>query len=651
MNKKRERATIMALETNVGFLNKLNDNAKTSQHFREMLMAPIQECDVVQNNIPWRHERIDIPSDFIYQDGQYFEFCLPRQGLIDPRSIRLSFNLRAYLKDITSATFTQNEVNVAKSRPFTFTYDINSIFRTVQMKNGAHQMISDQVEYGLLSKTVSKYATEPQLQTTLRSLYSGHTPCNRTLFQPNGVNMILSRAGYHNANNHTTENKMLQPMSMTRRYLVQVQTGLTLQEKPIVLDAFHEDLRLQFYLHNASEVLYYTTASVSSPRPTWLPVDGRFVLQLGRPSLHFTIYTPSPQLRAEIDLMLDQHKIRYQFVAYDYFRIPLQARTPFQSLQIPIGRKKWLKYGLAQIRCDQDTDLIFSTHRTYSALDPVSYTAPGNQSINNVNSSGASVRSWIWPDREFIQSSHLKEYQWKYLDNYIPEKPVRVFDTQIWNFPTAQNAAAPADPSSKVVSGTVNGFTNTLTEEPASITHPSADASAGGFSNSSLVEATAPVNQRVFSPSVENWYMIEQLFLRQKELQLGFALPITDGMPSLLDTDPRYTMHTASEDTIGANAVGAVRMYGARSAAGVVNDRGRLPTELLMVGMFSSPHYDGNMYALGGGSNNETLSLNLNFNGISPQPYLSDIPRMFVDVFVAYDNILDVSRDGITLLN
>jgi UDP-N-acetylglucosamine 2-epimerase len=69
----------------------------------------------------------------------------------------------------------------------------------------------------------------------------------------------------------------------------------------------------------------------------------------------------------------------------------------------------------------------------------------------------------------------------------------------------------------------------------------------------------------------------------------------------------------------------------------------------MMVGSFSETDYEGNMLSASGGIQNESLELHFECVGISDNP--TPETSMFLEVYVAYDNIMQLTSSGILLTN
>lgn len=561
----------MSLSSNPAFLNDTQDNYANATLKHSLLADPVVAPQTVQANIPWKYEKIELIDSYTYKTNDTIRFTFPRDGLLDPRTLRLSFQVRGLI-----------EGGVLGPPPTlydaAFTFDINSIFSRCTLKCGRHQVISDIEPYNLLSRTISKMANEYQMLQTQRSIYTGMG--SNAGYNPTSV----GRLNYHSPGNTSR----FQPLALPRRYLVNINQGLFAQQKPIFLDAFYDDLVLEFTLDKPTVSTYFSTGNNqinTTPNPL------AALLELGNPTLHYTRYIPTPPLQQELSIMLDNSRLAYQFHNHDYYRFNIKAQTKKHVFQIPVSRK-WLKYAVAVIRCDADRDASqWSALRTYASIDP---------NLNPVQTSSITLAA------KYAKQSAIQQYFWKYGNQHIPSTPVRVANTT----PIYYDA---------------NGVP--------------------------ITGASAPTTQRFdfsvhqyahVTPAVEAWYMVEQLFLRHKELQLQLCPLPTDAQFFPIDPHTPYaSLAAAGMD----DATGNQQIVGTTGPTA----NGRIPAHFMMVGLFSESGYEGNVMSMSGGLDNESLELHFECVGISDNT--TPETRMFLEVFVAYDNIMQATSNGVILTN
>lgn len=557
----------MALSSPLGFINDTQDNFKEAELKYKLLRDPIVTPEVVQSNIPWVYEKIELVDTFAYKTNDTIRFKFPRSGLIDPRSVRISFQVRAL---ITSTVADSNLTGY-------FVSDINSIFRRCTLKCGSQQTIADIDPYNVYARTLSKMAHERQMTLTQRNTFNGCGGSESTPFSTTNTN---NRNNYHSGGFTGRPQVLATP----RRYMTQVLLGPFTQQKPLYLDPFHDDLVLEYTLDHPS----FCAVLTSSGNPLDAPTRFVTMVEVGNPTLHYTRHIITDELHREMQIMIKSSQIKYQYHAHDYYRYPIIPGQKKHVFRIPVSRK-WLKYAFAVIRCDKDRDAPqWDSFRTYASIDPT------------CNSTLALSIPLAY---QFAKQSSIKEYQWQYAGQKIPNLPVRVSNTT-----TAMMNRQTNTP--------VVGASNTLTQR---------------FDYSTL-------EYPFVTPGVEAWYMIEQLFLRQKELQLQTYDAAAE--TTLLPVDPV----SPYERLVGSYEDGNITQ-----TQGTTVLTGRVPCNFMMVGQFSEGMYDGSVQALSGGLENESLELHMECVDISS----NSVPEtsMFIDIFVAYDNILQLAENGILLTN
>jgi hypothetical protein len=561
----------MALSSNQRFLEQMYNNRAQAKLKSSLLAEPVLMSDTVQANIPWKYEKLALEDTFVFGEKKTITFKLPRDGLIDPRSLRLSFNARAVLKSLDGTSIGSAPLGHTAE----FCFDINSIFSECNLLVGRSQILHKQPGYNLFSRTISKFANELQMNLSSRGLFSGMGIS--TAFSFSGANN--GRLGYHSSRNVSTGN---QGLEVSRRYMVPINMGLFLQQKPIYLDAFNESLQIEFVLDKA-DIAVWTSLTVA----TAATLIGGYFLEVGYPKLHYTRYLPSPQLKAEINLMVRSNKLNYQYVMWDHSRFSLPSSVMKHTVQIPISRK-WLKHSFAVLRCELDNTLAFNKFRTYSSLDPSS-------------TNGASFA--VAADRRYAKQSAIRRYFWKYNSQIIPEKGVDVIT-----------------PHPRVQAVDING------------------ASVVDANNANTLYPVTTIDDTFQTPGVEAWYFIEQLFLRNKEMQLSICRPAAETVLLPVEISPAFSLSAGGEEATGADQ----KFIGSGGSV-----TGRLCNEFMMVGLFSESTYDGTVKSLSGGCENDTLELHIEYNGISEN---AAPPQMFLDVFTAYDNILSIHENGYILV-
>ena len=349
-------------------------------------------------NVPTTSQ--DLPFDYVdapllnarqvYKRSTTLQFSLPKDGLLDPNSVVLFFNLLF-------------EGSSSQARSFIPAYDISTLFSRVTLTYGKTVILEDIQEYGQLSQLFS-VATKSALRSVTQSgVFQGETLLSTGLNGP--VIPALTdnahvRPFYHNP----AALASVAPGQVPRRYMVPLNLGLFQQNKPIPLMYMNEELRLNFYLQDQVQKFAYCISSVALQTG---PVINDF--QLGQPVLRYKVYYPSLQLKNQIFNHMTQNKFTLQWTSFQHQKIPLSSTQTNHTLIIKAFRKR-IKYALAVIRSELDIDdPQADATATYVALDP---------RVPSLTSSGDTV--------DQARKTTLKEYQWIYNNRAIPQNPVQV---------------------------------------------------------------------------------------------------------------------------------------------------------------------------------------------------------------------------------
>jgi len=574
INKKKDfylTVTCMALNSNSKVLYDVQSNYDNVMKMYGLFSNPVVRPTAYSKDIPWKQMKIETAETFSYKENRSIRFVLPRSGLIDPRSIRLSFNCRA-MPD------TGNITNTTNPHLGCFVFDINSIFSKVSLLAGRSQVISEQNGYNYITRTISKLATESQMNNmSQRANYMGTGSTEQ--YQ---ASVPYGRLGYHGILGSSTTRFI--NMENARRYLTPVQLGMFVQRRPIVLDPFSEQLELEIILDKGDVAIHNTLGATTTIK--------KYYVELGYPTLHFT-YFPlnNTPLYKVVEHQLNNNGFSYQYSQWDYNTFTLQSNAQKQIIDIPIY-KKWIKYAVAFITCEADKDnQTFSSFRTYATLDPTS-----------TYSNGFNATAPALEERRNLKRSTIKQYQWIYNKQHrIPEKPCQV-------------CTAP----DFVAIDTTTG----LEVEPM-------------LNNNNVIVPRDVTAVQQASNGEEAWYHVEQLFLQDKDMfmQLGLS-----------GSEQFFVPYFSSTPYYGALCNGDEREPAKVTGSGGVP--GRVCSHFLMVGQFSQPLYDGTMSCLAGGTDNETLQLEIETNGVTSN---ANPPKMVLHTFVAYDSIM-VAKYGQTLI-
>jgi hypothetical protein len=563
------------MNSNASFVRDTYDNVENATAAYMTLSKPVIKPKVFQNNIPWKQMRIDLDETFTYNENKQFRFKLPRSGLIDPKSIRLSFNCKAR-PDVSDT-----EISTTVSHKAAFSFDINSIFSKASLQVGRGRVLCEQPAYNWISRILSKLCTEPQTNLSQRAWMEGLGQCGAI-----GENAPGARLNYHAAAPLITKNLS---MEVARRYVVPINLGIFMQARPLILDPFSEQLELEFTLDRGD------IAPIHDQIPT--TNIGKYYTEVGYPSLLFTYYPlENTSLYTPMLKQLSSPGFSYQYIQWDYNNFNITSKQQKQVFDIPIF-KKYLRHAIAFITCTSDVgSQAYSSFRMYSTLDPTSTFGVGYNSSSTAKTERANTRN-----------ASIKQYQWIYNKNIrIPDEPIGVINTRMFQ------------------------------------SYDTRDGTPIDIGAESNVNQHSSIRSVVSDPLVNNgeeaWYHLEQTFLADKSKKMSLSHVVTEGMfCSVHATTDVFGSFTNGEE-------GNVRLEKYYGSSGTTV--GRVCSNLMMVGQFSQPLYDGTIGCLSGGTNNETLELEIQLNGVSTA---DSPPTMQLHVFVAYDNIVNVTDSGVEI--
>ncbi len=375
-------------------INAYTDNYKESKKKLDELLEPVQKSDpIITLNPPLvRYHRVfdDQRSEALHQRDT-FTIKLPKQGFLDTSSIRLLFNLRPLLT-LTNA----NPSDIG------FSWDINTIFKRVVLRLGSIEIDAIN-EYGFLSHIHSCLFDDGFANGHGQAgIMEGKQPLSSTTYN----NSNFTRGSYHLRNGGGVPNPYT-----SRKYMVPINLGLLQQKKLIPLDYFGEALTIQFYIEEASRVIIsQSTVNVLSQAAD---------LELSTPYLLFKTYNGPPSFKHEFDIMVKNANLNFQYVSWDYNRFTLTTNIN-QTFQIKTKRK-FLKYAIACIRCDQDQgNIYYDSYGTYIQSNPDQTLVQGRPSNTITTAQG----------RHIAKITTLKSYQWSIGNKKFPDIPVNVIQTK-----------------------------------------------------------------------------------------------------------------------------------------------------------------------------------------------------------------------------
>lgn len=379
------------------FLGCWYDNKNAAEKKLKLLTEPVMLCELPESYSTWKQEVIELPNKFTFKAKRRFSFTFPRNGLLDPQSLRLSFNLRFVRKPKPGQTELVNDTST-----HWVTFDVSTIFSECSLYLGKSQLLHRQVEYGKLRRRMATVGIESQMNNgdnKFRALMCGYG-------RNDGVTTteVQGRVGYHGSYVSVSNRQLM--TEVARRYLVDISMGLFCQKRPIYLDAFHDSLMLEFALADTDIA---AVSNLIDDLSTW----GDLEMEVGYPKLHYTRYLPLPALNTQLQEALNAGAIVYQYLHWEHQRIDLPKAVNRHEVDIRIHHK-WLRYVYAEIRCDSDRSITHDSFQTYISLDP--YANAANTILSN--------------DHKHAKESCIKRYYWLYNGRQYPEFPIEVLTTR-----------------------------------------------------------------------------------------------------------------------------------------------------------------------------------------------------------------------------
>ena len=500
--------------------------------------------------------------------GQIITFDFDQIGVLDPSSVYLTFNVQntAYWTSVSARTTL-------------FSNDIRCVFNRLRILYGRTCVLEDIQDYGSLTSLFSSQTTDPNKSQSVGSVLTGTQSITAVT---NVGRAQTDRANYHNYNNtNVTDNYI---GNLPRRYVVRLNAGLFQQKKWLPLFNLREKLSIELTVADPRECSYFlnaVNAGVVGSQATPPPNNNLFLnrgICVSLPELHYTYQQVTPQLQQVLEKQLIRG-IQLQYNSFYHQRFPLNVYNARHSLKIPCIKKRVL-FAFAVLRNDEERiQYVSDPMNTYAALDP---RIGGNYT-------GSAPRN----DYDGPRRTLLKNYQWRYNGQMVPEKPVRVCEGP-----------------------------HTLTASPTSITPIDGSQTYTGIAAEAYRYANYVLHGNMYS-----------------------GIPNDNSTPGLIDN---FVSQSGVTSTVFE---GSVINNTNNNSDPLAHATTRLikayTSSLPIVGKFYTEHMDGEtLLALDGTQNNGSLELILQFNDAfrynssEPLTYPGLEPKMVVDVWVCYDTLL-----------
>lgn len=351
----------------VDISNNLESVAEKYKAFTDPVVMPVAYSD----NVPFHFRRLEPDTtNFTYKQNDRINFSFPRIDYLDVSTIRMSFIIR--INFTISATTSY------------FPWDISTVFSRVRLLYNEHE-ICNISNYGSLNRVLSTLLDESYLPTTSRSQLNGK------------FNAITAGVGFktRNAYHASGETGHGTSQGVPRNYLINLDFGVFLQKKMLPLKHLAGNLKIEFTIEDPTKVLIVNSlANVPTSAVT---------MELAYPRIMYTDFVMDEGFDNLTIELMKENKLNYQYPSWDFSSFSLDYTQERQVFQIPCKRR-FLKYAIAVIKCDADYSFQQDSYRQYFSLNPnftTDFTCP--------------------------KLSSVKQYQWRYQSQLIPDQPVLCF--------------------------------------------------------------------------------------------------------------------------------------------------------------------------------------------------------------------------------
>lgn len=347
----------------------------------------------------------------IYNTDEVIQFKFLQEGILEPKSVYLSFTVSVNAPTAGIQSIPGSGVNPTGLN-FTFTQDISNVFSRVRLLFGRTGIVEDIQEYGLLQSMFELVQDGTDELTDSTSLLSGKTlragQSGSTI-----SNTAMDRINYHNIGNNATV-VGFNTGQIPRRYKIRVNLGLLNQQKAIPLFLMNDELMLEFTVNKLYNCAYFENSPVLG-----IPSTTESPIKIGTPELLYMTKLPT-EIEKALALQNLKRTFTVHYPSFTYINRKLNPSLTSQNLKIPLFNKRIL-YALAVIRCENDRNRNIFTqdpNNLYFSLDP--RTGRTNHAV------GGGV-AFTYNE---ARNTALKSYQWFYNNQPIPEQPVSVVENE-----------------------------------------------------------------------------------------------------------------------------------------------------------------------------------------------------------------------------
>jgi len=377
--------------TGYSVLADVTDFSARAQETLDQFQSPILLPTIV-DKLPSQWRRLMPNEDKQrFRNRDKFRFTFPREGYVDPSTVRLTFTARFY-----HAPGVSSGVSVC--------YDISTIFRRIVLYYG-HVEIDAIENYNLLARILNATLDDPNMSFYQRGLFEGK---GRVAGNTGGLN---GRTSYHNTL-YTTATAT-EGGTVPRQYIMSLLLGLFCQKRYIPVKWMNELLSIEFLLDDIQRMVMEGNASAvfgAEASSSTVDVPPFATVEVCNPRLIYRTTELSETLDSAFASNLLRNQVQFQHLAWDFVSFPVKSTVPYlpkYSFDIPIKRST-LFTVLAVLRTEADeTNFTFDPFATYASVNPTKTGSDANTAS-------------IWKD------AIVKQYQWHYCDQKYPENPIPV---------------------------------------------------------------------------------------------------------------------------------------------------------------------------------------------------------------------------------
>jgi len=359
------------MQTSHSVIASTHDNHSRGAVLLDRLTQPVAACTPFQSNVPWKYVKIYgqngstrvSPQSLVttgntlvatdatvtnFVDNDKIVFHFPKTGFLDPKSVRVLFNLRGLFTSEASASSTEQ-----------FSYDANTTFSRCRVLY-ENEVLEDVMGYDLIANIMSCLFEEPQNFQCARSITNGKMSRGLNVIHDDATSTTsfgTRRLHYHNTGGLSAS---AVNYSLPRKYMVIPNVGFLHQNRLIPLHAMGQ-LSLEFTVNSASMTMFSEGITQTVQQ------------EIGFPVILCKMFNPEPIIEQPLRSMIDEGRFTFQYSSWDYnsFVIPTPTQTNTnmqirQRFKLRSNRRA-AKYLLACIRCELDFNTAYNSYAMYSS--------------------------------------------------------------------------------------------------------------------------------------------------------------------------------------------------------------------------------------------------------------------------------------------